>query len=485
MFDSGIFSDGLVGTDVIAQHRLMAPQLVLCKGDSSEYNDPATNETSLIVDGSALITEGLDLLDSFVRVSDAYIGSINHNKSRTRLNYYYNYDVSGIPLFMVNTTCVPPDNDGTISLTYDRDSSGSIVYRNLTYSLNTLGDTIKIGGMTSNMMYDQAFYTGAHGLTMSNAFMWWDASNVLYDHDSIMLHSSNIKNYSGQIDYLHLKNKPGVTLYSDISGVPVLKTVATSGLYSDISGVPVLKAVATSGLYSDISGTPVLKTIATSGLYSDLSGVPVLKTIATSGLYSDLSGVPLDGVFNNVTVNQVLTLSANTEHVDSYGSNRFYFAGSSDTYLQSPTGFVFQQGIANYLLTVTNTGALQVKDDVWHISRDGQKRVKYFTSSNTAFSTGKDYTFQRADEYEILKLTEAGNMTVGNNATGNVKCNDITCGQVVANSGFYTLAGVTLGSTYATALSVTGGIKSTAGIFISHILLSWMPQVILVLIMRL
>ena len=128
--------------------------------------------------------------------------------------------------------------------------------------------------------------------------------------------------------------------YADLSGLPALVAVATSGAADDVSvahsainytaasadveahlagidaqlGVglvnsvndvlPVggnvtltaadlnLSTVATSGAYADLSGTPSLATVATSGAYADLSGTPTLATVATSGAYADLSGAP-------------------------------------------------------------------------------------------------------------------------------------------------------------------------------------------------
>jgi hypothetical protein len=128
--------------------------------------------------------------------------------------------------------------------------------------------------------------------------------------------------------------------YADLSGLPALVAVATSGAADDVSvahtainytaasadveahlagidaqlGVglvnsvndvlPVggnvtltaadlnLSTVATSGAYADLSGTPSLATVATSGAYADLSGTPTLATVATSGAYADLSGTP-------------------------------------------------------------------------------------------------------------------------------------------------------------------------------------------------
>jgi hypothetical protein len=118
--------------------------------------------------------------------------------------------------------------------------------------------------------------------------------------------------------------------YADLSGIPVLATVASSGSYADLSDKPVLATVASSGSYTDLTDKPVLfdgdyntlsnlpnikdsvavhgfsgdytdlankptlATVATSGSYADLSGIPVLATVASSGSYADLSDKPIN-----------------------------------------------------------------------------------------------------------------------------------------------------------------------------------------------
>jgi len=150
--------------------------------------------------------------------------------------------------------------------------------------------------------------------------------------------------------------------YSQLSGTPVLATVATSNSYDDlddkptipagqvnsdwnsVSGLsqilnkPTLATVATSGNYNDLSSKPTiytslaslvdtsLATIASNHYlgyngsawvnrqiaYSQISGVPSLATVATSGNYNDLSNKPtIYSTLSSLTDTTISGLSTN------------------------------------------------------------------------------------------------------------------------------------------------------------------------------
>jgi len=85
----------------------------------------------------------------------------------------------------------------------------------------------------------------------------------------------------------------GSVAYVDVTGTPILSTVATSGSYSDLLNIPTFATVATSGSYSDLLNAPILSTVATSGSYADLLNIPSFATVATSGSYADLINAPI------------------------------------------------------------------------------------------------------------------------------------------------------------------------------------------------
>jgi len=104
--------------------------------------------------------------------------------------------------------------------------------------------------------------------------------------------------------------------YSDLNGLPVLATVATSGAYNDLSGRPDLSVYLTSQSPSDWNATtgvtrilnkPTLSTVAISGAYNDLSGKPVLATVATSGSYEDLIDAPTTLAPSRISINGTTT----------------------------------------------------------------------------------------------------------------------------------------------------------------------------------
>lgn len=55
---------------------------------------------------------------------------------------------------------------------------------------------------------------------------------------------------------------PGTTDYLQLSNLPNLSQVATSGSYGDLTGKPALAAVATTGAYGSLTGVPTLGTVA-------------------------------------------------------------------------------------------------------------------------------------------------------------------------------------------------------------------------------
>jgi hypothetical protein len=94
--------------------------------------------------------------------------------------------------------------------------------------------------------------------------------------------------------------------YNDLTGSPVLATIATSGSYNDLSDKPVLfsgdyqslihkpniaDSVKVYGFDGDYNGL-VNKPILFDGKYSSLTDTPTLATIARSGSYNDLVNKP-------------------------------------------------------------------------------------------------------------------------------------------------------------------------------------------------
>ena len=231
-------------------------------------------------------------------------------------------------------------SDGTYT---ERTGSNYLNSSTSLYSADTLLD--------SALKSEATTQTGA-GLSATGAYTarsgsnYLDSSTSLYSADTLL--DGALKAVSDQVDLL------GTQIVSSVNGIAPVEgdvtltatdisgfaTVATSGAYADLSGLPALVAVATSGAADDVSVAhtainytaasadveahlagidaqlgvglvnsvndvlPVggnvtltaadlnLSTVATSGAYADLSGLPSLSTVATSGAYADLSGLP-------------------------------------------------------------------------------------------------------------------------------------------------------------------------------------------------
>lgn len=74
------------------------------------------------------------------------------------------------------------------------------------------------------------------------------------------------------------------TLFNNASGHMHNGTDSPKIAYSNLTGAPVLASVATSGSYTDLNNKPVFATVATSGNYTDLSGKPLLGAMAAKTL---------------------------------------------------------------------------------------------------------------------------------------------------------------------------------------------------------
>lgn len=106
----------------------------------------------------------------------------------------------------------------------------------------------------------------ANNATLSNVTVW--------SADSILTQGRADSRYA----------TPACLTYSNISGTPVLATVATSGSYADLSNRPDLSVyqLASTNTWANLTGRPTLAAVATSGSYADLSSTPNLSLYLTS-----------------------------------------------------------------------------------------------------------------------------------------------------------------------------------------------------------
>lgn len=89
--------------------------------------------------------------------------------------------------------------------------------------------------------------------------------------------------------------------------------------------------------YGDLTGRPVLGTVATTNAYSDLNGLPVLGTAATTNNYPDLSQLPTFVQGTNVTIQTATNSNGGTQYtIASSGTGATSLAGLSDVLIPSP-----------------------------------------------------------------------------------------------------------------------------------------------------
>jgi hypothetical protein len=91
--------------------------------------------------------------------------------------------------------------------------------------------------------------------------------------------------------------------------------------------------------YSDLSGLPVLGTVATTNAYGDLSGLPVFGTVATTNNYSDLGQLPTFVAGTNVTIQTATNGAGGTQYTiasSGTGTGATSLAGLSDVLIPSP-----------------------------------------------------------------------------------------------------------------------------------------------------
>lgn len=141
--------------------------------------------------------------------------------------------------------------------------------------------------------------------------------------------------------------------YANLTGTPVLATVATSGSYTDLSNLPTLF----DGSYTSLTNVPA--TFAPSAhthTVSQITDFPTLATVATSGLYSDLTGTPdLTGYLTTAT-------AASTYATISSLSSYLTTASASSTYLTISTAASTYQtvsGMSSYLTTASAASTYQ------------------------------------------------------------------------------------------------------------------------------
>lgn len=91
--------------------------------------------------------------------------------------------------------------------------------------------------------------------------------------------------------------------------------------------------------YGDLTGLPVLGTVATTNAYGDLNGLPTFGTVATTNNYSDLSQLPTFVQGTNVTIQTTTNANGGTQYTiasSGTGTGATSLAGLSDVLIPSP-----------------------------------------------------------------------------------------------------------------------------------------------------
>ena len=206
--------------------------------------------------------------------------------------------------------------------------------------------------------------------------------------------------------------------YGDLTGAPVLATVATSGSYNDLTDKPTIpsltgyateayvdaaidavngftgdyndlinKPVLFDGAYSSLTGTPTFATVATTGSYTDLIDTPVIF----SGSYNDLTDTPtlFDGAYSSLTGAPVLATVATTGAYSDLTGLPSLFSGDYNDLINQPT-------IPTQYMDADARNAISINAGASGVTYDASTGVFNFTSltgagggeANTASNSG-------------------------------------------------------------------------------------------------